>query len=137
MIRRRTPRTSSHIELAPAFSDIHEWVRSLPWVVEESTDARWPGIRAFVVDCPPLDRHRFLLASHPAGQTAFGQTYGIHLAAIMPIEASDDAEAARWNVHNALPLAAGNALVTIGGEVMRERDAVEAFVLAAYSYAMS
>jgi hypothetical protein len=137
MIRRRAARTSSHIETAPAFGDIHEWVRSLPWVVEERTDARWPDVRVFVIDCPPLDRHQFLLASHPAGQTAFGQTYGTNLAVIMPIEASERAEAEGWNVHSAMPLAAGHALLTIGGDPALERNAIEAFVLAAYSHAMS
>jgi hypothetical protein len=73
MIRRRTRRTSAGVDSNVTSGDIHEWVFSLPWVVEDRPDAAWPKVRAFVVDCPPLHRQRFLLAAYPAGKKACGR----------------------------------------------------------------
>ena len=137
MIRRRTRRTSGGVDSKVTSGDIHEWVLSLPWVVEDPPDAASPEVRAFVVDCPPLHRQRFLLATYPPGENACGEIDGTHLAAIMSVEASEAAGEAGWEVHSAVPLAAGHVLLTVEDEGATARDAIETFVLAAYSYAMS
>src|SRR3954467_3053467 len=36
------------------FDDFHEWVLSLPWVVERPVDPENPEMRSFAVDCEPL-----------------------------------------------------------------------------------
>src|SRR5258705_1271038 len=57
--RRREQRTTTTV--APAFADFHEWVLSLPWVVERPYSPGAPGVRSFGVDCEPLERRQLWL----------------------------------------------------------------------------
>jgi hypothetical protein len=137
MNRRRTPRKTASAEVIPAFAEVVEWVLSLPWVVERPADARWPSVRLFAIECPPLERRRMWLMTGFAKPTPDGKTYGSDLAAVMPVEASGDADAAGWEVHWATPLPADHVLMTLAPDAEHERDDIEGLVLAAYSYAMA
>src|SRR5262245_1352457 len=41
----------------------HDWILSLPWVVERPYVAGVRGVRAFAIDCQPLDIHRMWLVT--------------------------------------------------------------------------
>src|SRR6478672_6630004 len=57
MLRRRhEPATPP--PAGPEIDRMHEWVLSLPWVVERPDDDTAPGVRYFAVDCEPLDRRQ-------------------------------------------------------------------------------
>lgn len=44
-------------------STFHDWILSLPWVVERSYVAGVRGVRAFAIDCRPLDIRRMWLVT--------------------------------------------------------------------------
>ena len=138
MIRRRraTP-ISSSVGAIPAHGELVEWVLSIPWVVERAADARWPSVRLFAIECPPLERRRVWLLKGVTKPTPDGHTYGTDLAAFMPVEARAGADAAGWEVHRATLSKADHVLMTLARDTPHERDDIEAFVLAAYSYAMA
>jgi hypothetical protein len=47
----------------------HDWILSLPWVVERPPVAGIRGVRAFAVDCQPLDiRRMWLVTGLPLGR---------------------------------------------------------------------
>ena len=136
MIRRRTTPKSSSAEAIPAFGEVVEWVLSLPWVVERPADARWPSVRIFAIECPPLERRGMWLLTGVAKPAPDGNTYATDLAAVMPVAASGEAETAGWEVHGATPAPGDHVLMTLARDAVHEREDVEAFVLAAYSHAM-
>ena len=113
--------------------DFHEWVLSLPWVVERPTDGSQPGIRLFAVDCSLLERRQLWLVTG----LAFGDDPALGVAAVMPVAAVRAPHTAGWVVHPATPLPAGHVLVMLQREGTRSRDEIEEFVLSAYAYAMS
>jgi len=43
--------------------ELHEWVLSLPWVVERPYALGFPGIRTFAVDCAPVGVRRMWLVT--------------------------------------------------------------------------
>ncbi|MCU1427664.1 MAG: hypothetical protein JWL83_1664 [Actinomycetia bacterium] len=144
MIRKRATRKSAPPKSSPvgasppiAPGNVAEWVRSLPWVVERPADSRSPGVRLFAVDCPPLRRRRVWLVTGLGQQMDAGATESADVAAVMPVEASRVAEDAGWDVLRATPLPADHVLMTLGRDTARMRESIEAFVLAAYNYAMS
>jgi len=58
MIRRRAqpgPRADTDSRI---LDELHEWVLSLPWVVERSFSLGTPGVRAFAADCGVLGIRR-------------------------------------------------------------------------------
>jgi hypothetical protein len=59
VFRRREPTTTARE--VRAFDDFHEWVLSLPWVVERPYALATPGVRGFGVECEPLDRRQLWL----------------------------------------------------------------------------
>jgi hypothetical protein len=135
MMRRRNirrPRVTD-TRIPNASGDLHEWVLSLPWVVERPTDGTQPGIRLFAVDCPLLGCRRLWLATGLA--SADDPALGV--AAVMPVAAVRAPHTAGWVVHPATPLPAGHVLVMLQREVTRGRDEIEQFVLSAYAHAMS
>ena len=113
--------------------DFHEWVLSLPWVVERPTDGSQPGIRLFAVDCPLLERRQIWLVTGLAS----GDESALGVAAVMPVAAVRAPHTAGWIVHPATPLPAGHVLVMLQREATRFRDEIEEFVLSAYAHAMS
>jgi hypothetical protein len=134
MIPRWTTRKSRPVSRTPAYTDIQEWVLSLPWVVERPTDGSRPGVRLFAVDCPPLERRQLWLVTG-LGQTLHDDDEGTGIAAVMPVAATRTADSAGWELHRATPLPADHVLVTFRGDV--GRDEIDALILEAYSHAMS
>ena len=61
MGRRRREQKSALPRRATAFDDFHEWVLSLPWVVEREHKLGTPGARSFGVECEPLGRSQLWL----------------------------------------------------------------------------
>jgi hypothetical protein len=135
MIRRRAARASSSEHPTCAYAYLDEWVRSLPWVIERPRDERWPAVRVFVVDCPPLKRRQLLLITGLRRRTSDGEA-GSGVAAVMPAIACREPDGAGW-AHRAAPSIDGHVLVTTGGDRAPEREDLEALVLKAFSYAMS
>jgi hypothetical protein len=135
MIRRRKTRnpTAFHFETTPSSGDVHDWVLSLPWVVERPATGAPPGLRLFAVDCEPLQRRQIWLAT---GLRALDNDDAIGIAAVMPVAAVQAPHTAEWVVQPATLLPAGHVLVMLQRESTRERDEIERFVLAAYSQAM-
>jgi hypothetical protein len=118
---------------APAYDDLHEWVRSLPWVVERPYSVGTPGVRTFGVDCEPLGLRRLWLLTGMQGRPA---TDGLGLAVIVPTHAADEMEAAGWG-RRVMPMPGRCVLVAIEDDCGERRSAREALVLTAYSCAMS
>jgi hypothetical protein len=131
MLRNRRQRVT---EAPPrAFADFHEWVLSLPWIVERPYSLDSPGVRCFGVDCPPLSRQQMWLITglhHRVDETSLG------LAVIVPTAAADELEDLGWG-RIVTPMPAGHALVTVRDENIERREELEALVLTAYGYAMS
>ena len=61
MMHRHTTQRASSPLASGAFDDLHEWVLSLPWVVERPYSLATPGVRAFTVACEPLGRQSLWL----------------------------------------------------------------------------
>jgi hypothetical protein len=135
MIRRRSHGRSDQVDPTLDESDFHQWVLSLPWVVERPTDGTSPGVRIFAVDCQPLHRRQLWLVTGLDQLPLAGELNDI--AAIMPLAATRTPQATAWEVRQATPLPADHVLVSLKDEVSQEHEDIEAFVLAAYNYAMS
>jgi hypothetical protein len=131
MISRRPIQKISAPEMAPAPDDFHEWVLSLPWVVERPYSLATPGVRTFAVDCEPLDRRQMWLVT--GLRKSFDGDPGI--AVIVPGDAASEIEQAGRG-RNLSPMPAGHVLMTVRGEV-GDRARIEALVLSAYSFAMA
>ena len=116
-----------------AFGDIHEWVLSLPWVVERPYSLATPGVRCFGVECEPLGLRQLWLVT---GLVDNAPSSDASITVIVPREAADDIEAAGWG-RPISPMPYGHMLMSVDGPVFDRRRDVEALVLTAYSYAMS
>ena len=133
MIRRwREEKTTSTTE-ARAFDDFHEWVLSLPWVVERPYGIGTPGVRAFGVDCEPLGRRRMWLLT---GLQHELEIDGMGLAVVVPSSAANDIECAGWG-RSAAPMPGQHELVSVYSESIGRPQDIEALVVTAYGYAMS
>jgi hypothetical protein len=137
MIRRRRqdarPQpTVATTEGAP-FDAFHQWVLSLPWVVERPFDAENAAVRTFAVDCEPLGRRRVWLVTG-LDPDFWGE--GTRLGVIVPAESAEVLEELGWG-RFAMPMPDGHVLVTIDHPRNDPRPDVEALVLSAYGYAMA
>jgi hypothetical protein len=131
MLRNR--RQQATITDAPrAFDDFHEWVLSLPWIVERPYSLGSPGVRCFGVDCPPLGRKQMWLFTGLQGRL----DSGLGLAVIVPTEAAHELEDVGWG-RTVAPMPPGNQLVAVSDESIDRRSELEVLVLTAYGYAMS
>lgn len=135
--RRRTGRLTqpAHGAWRPT-GDFHDWLLSLPWVVELPTDGTRAGVRLFAVECEPLRRRRMLVATG-LDEVRDDNVAHIGLAAIMPAAALRIPGRDDWVVHAAAPLPADHVLVALQDEATSDRRDLEAFVLEAYCYALS
>ena len=113
-----------------AFDDFHEWVLSLPWVVERPYGLGTPGVRSFGIDCEPLGRRQLwlLTARDSASRTS--------VAVILPNEEALALQKA-GRVRTLAPMPGRHTLVSMDGGTSHRRDQVEALVLKAYRHAMS
>jgi hypothetical protein len=116
-----------------AFDNLHEWVLSLPWVVERPCGVGAPAVRSFAVDCEPLGRKRLWLVT---GMRRASTPGVLDVAVILPIEAALAAENAGLG-RCSVPMPAGYMLLRAVDGTLRRPLALEALVLAAYSHAMS
>jgi hypothetical protein len=111
---------------------LHEWVRSLPWVVERPRDPDAPHARTFAVDCGLLGVRRVWLVTGIHDETV---RRGAGLAVVLPEEAVS-AVAADGEGRGVAFLTGGHALVTLSTD-RRQPLEVERLLLSAYCHAMS
>jgi hypothetical protein len=133
MVHRRREKPTSSTAEAPAFDAFHEWVLSLPWVVERPCGLDTPGVRCFGVDCEPLGRRRLWLISGIRGEL---NTDGLGLAVIVPVAAAAKIEDLGWG-RIVSPMPGGHVLVIVSRDSFACRQELEALVMAAYGYTMS
>jgi hypothetical protein len=129
MIHRRTVQRAT---TAPAFEDFHDWVLSLPWVVERPSRLAPPVVRSFAVDCEPLNRRQLWLITGLQEPSCADE---ISVAVIVPIEAAELIENSGWGERLA-PMPAGHLLVTASSAALDRRQDIEALILTAYSCAI-
>jgi hypothetical protein len=130
MFRRRQQLTDTTNIRDSAFADIHDWILSLPWVVERPFS---PGIRCFGVECEPLGRSRLWLVT---GMQRQFDAAGVGMAVIIPTEVAAELERAdRGFVVSPMPRR--QALMVVRAESFTPTQELEAIVLTAYSCAMS
>lgn len=133
MLRRRREQLSGSTAVAPEFENFHEWVTSLPWVVERPRNPDTPGVRCFGVDCEVLDRRQLWLLT---GMDRHLDTDCLGLAVIVPQTIAVDVEhAGLGRVLSAMPR--GYALLTVSSKALAGRGELEALVLSAYVWALS
>jgi hypothetical protein len=104
----------------------HEWILSLPWVVERPYSLGFPGVRAFAVDCPPVGVRRIWLVT--------GIPHSSGIAMIVSERVADDLDL----INLARPLAPmppGHVLTSLCPDA-NDRD-VERVLLQAYSSALA
>jgi len=116
-----------------AFDDFHDWVLSLPWVVERPYNLDTPGVRCFAVDCEPLGRRQLWLMT---GLDGARRRSNPSLTVIVPRAAANEIEDAGWG-RIVAPMPREHSLVAIDRSSFGCRREVEALVLTAYGYAMS
>jgi hypothetical protein len=133
MIRGRSPRETSAAGGAPALDDFHEWVLSLPWVVERPYSLGARGVRSFAVDCEPLQRRRLWLVT---GLEPRQHAKSIGVAVILPLEEAHNVERAGCG-RRVAPMPAGHVLMTICSDAADRAPDIERVAISAYSYAMS
>jgi len=126
--RRPTRRAAT----APVFKDFHDWVLSLPWVVERPYSLSTPGVRSFAVDCQPLDRRQLWLIT---GLQQPPREPRISVAVIVPVEAAEAIENSGWG-DPVTPMPAGHVLLAAKSETVDRRQTLEALALTAYSCAI-
>ena len=131
--RRREQPTATTTTVAPAFADLHDWVLSLPWVVERPYSLGTPGVRCFGVDCEPLGRRRLWLIT---GMQRHLDADGVGLAVIVPAGIANDLEDV-GSVRIVAPMPGCHVLATVHASSIACRQDLEALVLTAYGCAMS
>ena len=132
MMHRRptSPSPAQHIRVLPNF---HDWVLSLPWVVERPYDVGAPRVRTFAVDCELLARRRLWLVSDLRQSRRLDDA---DIAVIVPFEVAQHIELVGWG-RSLSPMPEGHVLVGVSDSAISRPPELEALVLTAYSYAMS
>jgi hypothetical protein len=130
MFRKNALKKTVDAEPASEAEHLHEWVLSLPWVVERP-HALAPGVRTFVVDCEPLGLRRLWLVTGIGRRDARLPTT---VTVVLPSDAAQTAEASGWGVRR-VPLPADHVLMDSDADAGRADR--EALVLTAYGCAMS
>ena len=120
-------------EPTPAFDDFHDWVLSLPWVVERPYNLDTPGVRCFGVDCEPLGRRQLWLMT---GLDGARRRSCPSLTVIVPRDAASEIEDAGWG-RTLAPMPREHSLLAIDGSAVDCRRDTEELVLTAYGYAMA
>ena len=132
VIFKRPGSRSTSADCAPAYDDFHEWVLSLPWVVERPYGAGVPGVRSFAVECLPLERRQLWLVTG-LRQLSSGE---LDVAVIVPRYVAQSIEDAGWGTPLADMPGRHILMAACASVLMRPLD-LEALVLDAYSNAMS
>ncbi len=132
MLHRRRPPQTIASTAGTALGDFHEWLLSLPWVVERPYSLDTPGVHCFGVDCEPLGRRQLWLLT---GLHRHVDPDDIGLAVIVPTETAYVLEdGGRGRI--VAPMPVGHALVTVHGESVADRQELEALALTAYCSAL-
>jgi hypothetical protein len=131
-------RRARHAEIVSSeggtvFGGLHEWVLSLPWVVERPFSLETPGVRCFAVDCEPLGRRQLWLVT---GLDNNRGTSGPGITVLVPRQAANAIESTGHG-RAVAPMPDGHALVTMDASSCQQPQEVEALLLNAYCYAMS
>jgi hypothetical protein len=116
-----------------AAGGLHEWVLSLPWVVERPFSLETPGVRCFAVDCDLLGRRQLWLVT---GLDNNGGTSGPGITVLVPRQAANAIESTGQG-RAVAPMPDGHALVTMDASSCQQPQEVEALLFTAYCYAMS
>jgi hypothetical protein len=85
-MRRRSKPTSEAPRIGTAHDGFHEWILSLPWVVERPCIPGAPGVRMFAIACEPLDVGQVWLVT--------GLPPGRRVAVVVP-----SSLAVEWEMH--------------------------------------
>jgi hypothetical protein len=133
LFRRESHDAIASPEGARGCGGLHEWVLSLPWVVERPFSLGTPGVRCFAVDCEPLGRRQLWLVT---GLDNDYPTSSAGITVLVPRPAADELERTGQG-HALAPMPDGHALVTMNDSSTQRHQDVEALVIAAYCYAMS
>ena len=133
MTERRTASSSTRMRNLRASAHFHEWVLSLPWVVERPCSVGARGVRGFAVDCEPLDRRQLWLVT---GLQRRLRPSSVDVAVIVPHEAARAIEEAGW-ARAVTPMPGWRVLMRASAEAMTAPHRVEALALSAYCWAMS
>jgi hypothetical protein len=133
MLRRRREPQTIVSNRGSSLDDFHDWLLSLPWVVERPYSLDTPGVRCFGVDCEPLGRRQLWLITGLQRQVG---TDGIGLAVIVPTDTAYDLEDGGQG-RIVTPMPGGHALVAVHGESVARGQELEALALTAYGCAMS
>jgi hypothetical protein len=105
---------------------LHEWVLSLPWVVERHYSFGVRGVRIFAIDCPPLGVREVWLVT--------GMPMSSGVAVVVPLALAEDFEI----LHLAEPMAPMPDEHVLATVCTTADDAeVERVVLAAYSSSLA
>jgi hypothetical protein len=111
--------------------NIHDWILSLPWVVERPYGIGVPGVRSFAVDCEPLDLRQLWLVT---GLTGSRTASALGAAVIVPTQLAEDLETVGLAVPIS-PMPARRVLARIPGDA--NRLDVEFVIAEAYASVMS
>ena len=129
---RRQPESSS-TPTVDAVVDFHDWVLSLPWVIERPHRFGGGGVRSFAVDCEPLGRHQLWLVT---GLRQGRRRRSVDVAMIVPCEAARALETTGWG-RPVSPMPARRVLMRLADDATARPDHLEALALDAYNCAMS
>jgi hypothetical protein len=134
MIRKRKTGDRRRDEVPRRLGDVHEWARSLPWVVERSPFHTLPDsqVRVFAVDCEPLERRQVWLLTGLV-PSSFDQP---DVAVVMPRTMALEGSERGWVIHSDAPLPEDHVLVALRNDTRRDHAEVEALLLAGYCYAL-
>ena len=133
MLGRRAASNSTRVQNLRAFAHFHEWVLSLPWVVEQPYSIGTRGVRSFAVECEPLDRRQLWLVT---GLQQRPRSDSIDVVVIVPCEVTQSIEVAGWG-RTVTPMPEGRVLMRASAEATAAPERVEALALSAYCWAMS
>jgi hypothetical protein len=128
MIGRRLLRTTARTEKANYLDSFHDWVLSLPWVVERSSWLATPGIRSFGIDCEPLVRRRLWIVTG-----LWKSIDRSEISVFLPIEVARVMENAG---HGRCLVPMPDRHVLMGVNHARPRD-IESCALLAYGHALA
>jgi|tagenome__1003787_1003787.scaffolds.fasta_scaffold20789479_2 hypothetical protein len=104
----------------------HDWVLSLPWVVERPSPVVTPGIRTFAINCEPLGIRQLWLVT--------GLQHGRGVAVVLPTARANDYEVQGVGRVMA-PMPADHTLVGVTDNA--DDRILERLILDAYSTALS
>jgi hypothetical protein len=105
----------------------------MPWVVERPYSLGTPGVRAFGVDCEPLDRRQLWLIT---GLRNPLYAVDAALAVIVPNDAAEAIEQRGW-AYRWTPMPAGHILMMARPGVANRPQEIEALAITAYSFSMA